>query len=304
MGAEPDNRADVAVAQLAAEEWGVLSCDELRRCGLSRKMIAERVHRAHLHRLNHGVYAVGHTNVPLEGRFLAAVKACGHGAVLSHFSAAVLWEMVEWDDRRPEVTVRDTTPRVHPGVLVHRTRYLEPRDRRRRKGIPVTSPARTALDVASILPTHSARRAVRQALSKRWLAARDLVDILARQSRRPGAKTLRRIIASGPAPTRSVLEDVVLDLILGAGLERPDVNVPIVVDGSKVIPDFRWPQRRLVVEADGAAWHENQLAREDDSHRQALLEANGERVIRISWQQAVAQRSQTISRLRAAAGIH
>jgi putative AbiEi antitoxin of type IV toxin-antitoxin system/uncharacterized protein DUF559 len=304
MEHKPDNRPDVTVARLAAEEWGVLSGAELDRCGLTRRMIAERVDRGQLHWLHRGVYAVGHPSVSVEGRFLAAVKACGPGAVLSHFSAAVLWDMVDWDERYPEVTVRDTTPRVHRGIVVHRTRYLEARDRRRHKGIPVTSPARTALDLASVLPARAARRAVRQALSDRWLAMHNLLKILERQPRRPGAKALRRIVATGPAPTRSMLEDVVLDLILAAGLEHPDVNLPIVVDGRRVIPDFRWPRRRLVVEADGAAWHGDQLAREDDSERQALLEAHGERVVRITWRQAIGHRSQTVARLRAAADLN
>jgi hypothetical protein len=116
-------------------------------------------------------------------------------------------------------------------------------------------------------------------------------------------KSIRRIIADGPVPTRSLLEDVVLDLIASAGLEPPDVNVPIVVGGRRVIPDFRWPGKRLVVEADGRRWHGDPLARADDADRQALLEANGERILRITWEQAVGRRSQTIARLKAAAGI-
>jgi hypothetical protein len=303
MSNKSDNDADANVARLAAEEWGVLSLEELQGCGLSPGMVVTRVHRGQLHSLHHGVYAVGHANVPLEGRFLAAVKTCGPGAVLSHFSAAALWEMVDWDARHPEVTVRDTTPRVHPGILVHRTRYLDARDRRRHRGVPVTSPARTALDVASQLPEGAARRAVRQALSKRWLGVRNLLEILRRQPRRPGANALRRIVAGGPVPTRSELEDVVLEVILAAGLERPDVNVPMTLDGRCIIPDFRWPQRKLIVEADSATWHDNKLAREDDVERQALLEAHGERLIRITLEQAVGQRSQTVARLRTAAGI-
>src|SRR5215208_6244110 len=104
----PDNHPDVRVARLAAEEWSVLSGDELRRCGLSQTMISRRVRQGHLHCLHRGVYAVGHPNVTIEGTFLAAVKACGQGAVLSHFSAATLWEMVDWDGRLPEVSVCDT----------------------------------------------------------------------------------------------------------------------------------------------------------------------------------------------------
>ena len=156
---------------------------------------------------------------------------------------------------------------------------------------------------ASQLPDHSARRAVRQAVSRRWLNVRQVLEILERQPRRPGAKRLRTIVAAGPLPTRTELEDVVLDVILAPGLGRPDVNVPMELDGRRIVPDFRWPERKLVVEADSRTWHDNQLAREDDAERQAVLESHGERVVRVTWEQAVSKRGQTIKRLRAAAGI-
>lgn len=85
--------------------------------------------------------------------------------------------------------------------------------------------------------------------------ARQLHEALRRAGRRRGCGKLKRILAAGPAPTRSELEDVVLDLIVAGGLARPDVNVPLRIDGRRVIPDFRWPGERLIVEADGAAWH-------------------------------------------------
>jgi putative AbiEi antitoxin of type IV toxin-antitoxin system/uncharacterized protein DUF559 len=302
MSHKPDN-PDMAVAALAAEEWSVLSLDELRRCGLSRTMVRTRVRRGQLHWLHQGVYAVGHEKVGLEGQFLAAVKACGAGAILSHYSAGALWRMVEWDDRGPEVTIKDTTPRIHKGVRIHRTRVLDPSDVRRHRRIPATSPARTALDLCSRLADRPARRAVRQALSTGLLNARQLLRILEVQGQRPGARRLRRIVAAGVAPTRSELEDVVLDLILAAGLGRPDVNVPIMLDGRRLVPDFRWPDRRLIVEADGRAWHDNKVAREDDAERQAVLEAHGERVVRVSWEQAVSHAAQTARRLQTAAGI-
>ena len=75
-------------------QWGVLSLDELRSCGFSRDAVESRVRNGHLHPLYRGVYAVGHANVSREGAFLAAVKACGPTAVLSHFSAAALYGLV------------------------------------------------------------------------------------------------------------------------------------------------------------------------------------------------------------------
>jgi very-short-patch-repair endonuclease len=129
---------------------------------------------------------------------------------------------------------------------------------------------------------------------------RQLAEMLARHRRRRGAAKLAEIIATGPAPTRSELEDVVLDLILRGGHVHPDVNVPYYVEGRRVIPDFRWPEQRLVLEADSATWHDNPLARADDAERQALLEAHGERVLRVTWAQAIARPGPTLARLRAA----
>jgi hypothetical protein len=279
---------------------GVLSTAELRACGLSHDAIAVRVRTGHLHLLHRGVYSVGHAKPSLEGRFLAAVKACGASAVLSHYSAAALWGLVGWDERYPEVTVVGTVPRAHGGIRVHRTRELSDLDRRWRKEIRATAPARTLVDLASLLPYKPLRRAVRQGQALGLANAPDVASALARAGRRPGVAKLRRILASGPAPTRSELEDVVLDLILDAGFAHPEVNVPLRLAGRRVIPDFRWPDQQLVVEADGAAWHENELARTDDAERQALLETHGERVVRVTWQQAITQPHQTLARLRAA----
>jgi hypothetical protein len=126
------------------------------------------------------------------------------------------------------------------------------------------------------------------------------VTALGRLGKRPGARKIRRILADSPAPTRSLLEDVILDLITSAGLEPPDVNAPIMLEGRRIVPDFRWPDRHLVIEADGAAWHGHRLASEDDAECQALLEAHGDRVLRVTWRQALARRAQSIARIRAA----
>ena len=91
-----------------------------------------------------------------------------------------------------------------------------------------------------------------------------------------------------------------LDLVLSGGLAHPEVNAPLILEGRRVVPDFRWPVERLVVEADGAAWHDQSVAREDDAERQALLEAHGERVVRVTWRQAIARRGETLARIRGA----
>ena len=220
--------------------------------------------------------------------------------MLSHLTAAAVLGIVEWDGRDPEVTVAGTATRLHSGIRVHRTAVLEQADLAWHGRLPITSPARTLVDLAGGLEYRLLRRAVRQALARGLVDLPTLMETLRRLGPRRGVRKLRKILATGPAPTRSVLEDVVLDLILDGGLERPDVNAPMVLEGRRVLPDFRWPRQRLVVEADSRAWHDDKVSREDDAERQALLEAHGERVLRVTWAQAIGQPAQTLARIRAA----
>lgn len=298
MGREA--HADVLLAELAAEQWGVLSLGELRGCGLSDKAVAARVSRAQLHRMHRGVYAVGHANPPLEGRWLAAVKACGSGAVLSHYSAAGLWGILDWAERHPEVTVTGQGQRGHSAIRVHRSSMLAVPDVTRHCRIPVTSPGRTLLDMAVALEDRELRGAARRAQALHRVNVRQLAELLARSGRRRGSRRLAQAIADGPAPTRSELENLALDLITQAGLEQPMVNVPITVAGRRMIPDFRWPLQRLILEADGALWHDGPVARREDRERQALLEAHGDRVIRVTWDDVVTHPARTLARLTAA----
>lgn len=285
------------MATLAAEQWGVLSTEELRRCGLDAQAISVRARNGRLHRLHRGVYAVGHSNPSLEGRLLAAVKACGPDAVLSHVPAAVLWGILDRPrDPDPEVTVIGQSHRAHAGIRVHRSITLKAAEVSQVRGVPVTSASRTVLDLASVLDERSLRGAVRRAVGLRLVQAGDVVRTVTAAGRRPGVPALRRIVADGLA-TRSELEDVVLRLIVDGGLVRPEVNVPLSVSGRTVIPDFRWPAQRLIVEADGAAWHDHPVARREDVDRQRLLEGSGETVIRVSWRQAVGDPARTLRRL-------
>ena len=107
-------QVDSRCAQRAAGQWSVFDAREAHACGLSDDAIRTRVQNGLLHPFYRGVYAWGHAKLSLEGCFLAAVKACGPDAVLSHFSAAALWRLLEWDYRDPEVTARNA--RKHAGI--------------------------------------------------------------------------------------------------------------------------------------------------------------------------------------------
>ncbi|MEA2191121.1 MAG: hypothetical protein QOI73_1242 [Solirubrobacteraceae bacterium] len=290
------------MAAIAAEQKGIVTTRELAACGLCSHAITLRVRQGRLQRVHRGVYAVGCGPLTLGTRFLAAVLACGPGAALSHFSAAAWLELLAWEERFVEVTVRCWGTARRPGLRVHRARTLDERDVRRHDGIRATTPAQTLLDIAPALSERALRRSVRQALGERRVTAAQLTDVLARANGHHGAGALAAVVAPGALPTRSELEDRLLDLVLNAGLPAPQVNAELVLGGRRVVPDLHWPRQRLIVEADGAAWHDNRVAREADAKRQALLEAHGRRVLRVTWEQTVRQPQQTLERIRAALG--
>jgi hypothetical protein len=294
-----DTPRDMRVALRASEQYGVVSSADLAAAGLGRSAICGRVRAGRLHRLHHGVYAVGHRAVSLEGRFMAATLACGSRSWLGYRACAGYWEFLAWDDDAYviEVVVEGTAGRSRPGLRIHRTRSLDPRDVTRHRGIRVTTPARTLLDLADVLPDKGLRRAVRQAQALHLVSVRQIADVLTRAQGRRGAQRLAKLIADGPTPTRSDLEDLVLGVVVEGGLQRPP---QINRRHGSVYPDLRWPEQRLTVECDSVTWHSGKLASEDDAERQARLEADGERVLRVTWEQALKNPEQTIKRLIAA----
>jgi hypothetical protein len=276
-------RRDVLVARRAATQHAVLSVAELHACGLDDHAILVRVRNGRLHKRFRGVYAVGHDMLSLAGCFLAAVKACGPGAVLSHYAAAVLHGLLPWDGRYPEVTTRHA--RRHAGIRAHRSDHIE---RCFVNGIPVTPVLRTLIDLSgSKLPDEQLRRAVNESLNLRAVRLGDLVT-----SNHRGANRLRAIVASA-APTMNEFEDVVLAITTQGGLPMPDVSQWYL--GYK--PDFRWAEQHVIVEADGKRTHDQALARADDARRQAVFEEAGETVLRVTWLQATMQPQATLRRI-------
>ncbi len=300
IGLQTYTSPDFRVADYAAKREGVMAIAELRECGLTDRAIRVRVRNGWLHRLHRGVYAVGHAGVSLRGRFRAAVLACGRGTALAFFAAAGDWEFIPWEERPIEVIVTRGGARRIDGVRVHRSRSLTRRDVRWRDGIPVTSPARTLLDLATVLPERALRRAARQAQALKLVTIRELREITERCNGHRGAAKLRAVVADGPAPTRSPLEDVLLDLLDDAELPRPEINAPLRIGGETIIPDALWRGRRLAIEADSVTWHDHKLTRENDARKQAILEADGWRVLRITHEQAKRHPRQTLARIRSA----
>ena len=270
---------DHAVAALAARQHGVVSRLQLSALGLSRAAIETRVRTGRLHRVHRGVFAVGHRRLTRSGQLMAAVLACGEGAVISHRSAAALWGLTREAPVRVDVLRATAGGRPHPGIAFHRTRRLLDHERTQVDGIPVTSIARTLLDLTDVARVD---RAVAQADRLGLLDAAAVQRAIADNPGRRGAKRLLAAI-DVPVLTRSELEDAFLGLVRRANLPEPLVNQRVA--GLEV--DFHWPDHRLVVETDGATYHRSRAAQERDRDREAILARAGVRTHRFTHRQVV-----------------
>ena len=267
-----------ALPGLAASQRGVVSLAQLRELGLSGPGITRRVQAGRLHRLYRGVYAVGHTALTPRARELAAVLACGGGAALSHRSAGAGWLLA-----RPPRKIHVTCSRSRapgPGVVVHRS-ALHPSDRVVLDGLPVTTVARTLVDLADVLAQDQLADAVNEAEVQRRFDLRQLEAARARVPNRRGRHKLDRVLASWrPRPfTRTEAERLFLALCKRHGLPRPRVNTWI---GEQEV-DFAWPAHRLAVEVDGEATHQTRKAFEEDRRGDRRLAARGIQVLRVTW---------------------
>jgi hypothetical protein len=284
---------DRQLAALAGRQEGVVRHAQLRDLGFSAKAIRHRLARGSLHPLHREVYAVGHARVSPVGRRLAAVWAFGDGAALSHRSAAVAWGLRGGSPARVDVTVRARSATTRDGVRVHLT--TRPIETSRLGLLPITTPARTMLDLAGDVPAHQLTAALRQAEVLGLFDLTALRDVLAAHPRRPGRRALIAALAAERPETLSDLEDRFLALCDDHGLPRPAVNARPL--GFRV--DFLWPDRRVVVEADGWRYHRTRAAFETDRARDQSLVGAGYVVLRFTHRQIAGAPADVAAKLSA-----
>jgi hypothetical protein len=242
-------------------------------------MVEGRVEAGRLHRLHPGVYAVGHVAISDQGRCLAAVLACGRGALLSHYSAAWLWGLSKHRPAPFHVTVPQPR-RGRPPIRLHYARSLTDEDRELQEGIPATSVARTLLDLAAASDADRLCRLIERAEELDKLDLGAVEAVLTRNRGHRGAGRLRRAIASHrPSPfTRSGLERRFLALALAAGLPRPSMNFN--AHGFEL--DAYWPELRFAVELDSFRTHGTRGAFGRDRLRQEDLKLVGIEMTRVT----------------------
>jgi very-short-patch-repair endonuclease len=286
-------RRESCVQRLADRQHGLVTYAQLRAIGLSDGAIVRRLALGRLHRVHQGVYVVGRRELSREGVFLAAVLAVGDDAVLSHFAAAAFWEC--WKGRTLPVDV--TVPRrlrPRPGIRPHGVDELPATAWTIERGIRVTTPARMIRDLAGTMYSERAfKRVVHEAL------AREIVDLSSLQAEidraGPGCRGIRRLraeIVGGAKPTRSGLEDDVVEMLRRHDLPRFETNVHVPGTPDWVEVDVLFPAHKLVIEVDGGLWHSTPFRRDLDAYKQSLVEATGHRVIRLT-DDDVAPRNET-----------
>jgi very-short-patch-repair endonuclease len=281
------------LAQLAGRQHGVVSARQLGRLGYSRHAISRAAAQGRLVRIHRGVYAVGHANLTALGSHLAAVMACRPNAFLSHGSAAWLWGLL----RRPgPIHVTSTTRRHRKDTLRVHHAALNEEDRAASEGIPVTSVARTLLDMAATLPPRRLDGLLERAEELRLLDIRAVESVLSRAATHPGLLSLRRaarLYRPEPRFTRSGMERCFLDLVRDSGLPLPATNC--FVAGFEI--DAYWERERFAVELDTYEFHGSPAAFERDRLRQEDLALAGIEMIRVTGHRLDTEPQRVVERL-------
>ena len=272
------------LADLARRQHGVVARRQLLALGLRGNSVDRRLDAGRLHRIHAGVYAVGHPILGVNGRWMAAVLACGTGAGLGYASAAAFWDLRRGVPSVIDVVVPPGGGRARPGLRTHRNPGRACDAATAARAIRVTTPARTILDYAAVATDRELEYALDQA-EKQELTDYPALDAIARaHPRHRGARRLRRTLASyeaGAANTRSDLEKAFLALCERDGLPRPLVNLPLC--GMTV--DFVFVAERVAVETDSWTWHRGRAAFERDRERDATLATAGYATLRFTDRQ-------------------
>ncbi|MGH2719542.1 MAG: hypothetical protein ACRDJU_13330 [Actinomycetota bacterium] len=283
METSPDRR----IAGIATNQYGLVTRRQAVNAGLTQRMIDGRVHRAEWQQVLPGLYRFAGAPPRWPSNAMAAVLAAGEGAVASHRLAASLLDSPNVI-RKLEVTVPHGRRIDGPGLIVHRSRQLGPKDIRPILGIPATAPARTIVDLASICDRPQLTRILDDAAARRLLTRRDLVEALgrAKSGKRLGAgmALIKELLDERPAgshPLGSGQERRLLEGIRAAGLPEPVTQRVIILRGGrKVRLDYAWDEQLFGTELISYRWHSDLQAFTEDAEREAELVALGWGVIR------------------------
>jgi very-short-patch-repair endonuclease len=280
------------VAELARGSHGVVTRTQLLAAGVSGDEIRERREKGALIAEYPGVYRVGHTAPSLEARYLAAVLACGEGAVLSGRAAGHLWGLLKGAPPPPEVTA--PTERRVKGVKTRRARRAK-RKVTRWHGVPVISVVETLVDLAAVLDEGELARACHEAGVRHHTTPRQVEAVLARNPNCKGVGKLRAVMRGDVKVALSKLERAFMALLRKHRLPLPETNRPA---GTRRV-DCRWPELNLTVELDSYRYHSSRHAWEQDRRREREAHARGDEIRRYTYADVTEEPKLMLSELRA-----
>jgi hypothetical protein len=265
--------ADRSISRLAARQHGVVGARQLLAAGVTRHQIALRLASGRLHEIHRGVYLVGHSVEPPLAREQAALLAGGPSAVLSYRTATSLWKLLPYPSTAPVcITVPPARGAARPGTKTYRG-VIEARDIRAHRGLRLTSPPRTIIDLAHELDLERLEQLVAEASYRRLASDAELKAQLARNPGKRGNATLRCVLdlPGGPQRTRSPGEVRMKNLLRRSGLTDWELNARI--HGFEV--DVLWRELNFGIELDGWDGHRGYVAFERDRLKIAKLQARG-----------------------------
>ena len=265
------------IAQVAAEQHGNITTEQLLALGLGKDAIQYAVRTGRLFRVFRRVYAVGRPPTKPIERAAAALLACGPRAVLSHSSAMVLWGFWKHWGEPFDITVAADRRPSH--IKTHRCSTLRRRDVTTHHGIRVTTPARTTLDIAPRLNAKALTRLINDARLAKLLTLDELADLAAHNPGHPGVPLLRPHLEDERSPTRSGGEDDFPGFCRRHGLPTPVMDT--IVHGVEV--DAYFPDEQLIVELDGWPYHRARSSFEGDRDRDATMLMHGIPTVRITY---------------------
>jgi very-short-patch-repair endonuclease len=286
-----DATVEEILARIARRQHGLVTRKQLLAAGISKEEIRRRIQKGALLVVHRGVYRVGHRAPSIEARYLAAVLACGDGAVLSGQAAGYLWGLIKGTAPPPEVTA--PRRRNVRGVRTRQARHGEINGTKWR-GVPITTVPRTLVDLSSLLQLEDLARACHEAGVLHRTTPRQVEKVLTERPNTPGAKQLRKVMHGDVHVTLSRLERKFVQRLKENALDLPITNKS--ADGRRV--DCRWPEHKLTVELDSYRFHNSRRAWEQDRRREREAYARGDEFRRYTHHDVFEDPHQMLAELR------
>jgi hypothetical protein len=284
------DRRWLRVAEIARQQFGVVSLRQLLGCGLTDDVVLLASRKGHLHRLHRSVYSVGFRPVGLNSRLMAAALSCEPSGVVSHTSAGGLQGFLKPRSGLVHITITGRAGRRRRSVRIHRPRSLEAAERGRWNGIPCTSPSRTIIDIAAEGVQWQTEKAIAEAEGLGLLDVEEIERLYVLHPGRPGSVAVRTLLGTyEPVEgfTRSGFERRMVRLCMRGNIALPQTNVLIATDSGTFEADCLWRAERLIIECDSHRWHDNPVTAESDALKDQAFTDAGWRVHRLRWSQIV-----------------